>query len=66
MSPDATCLVSDRDYRLHWQGVPEPSIPLRWNGVEQRDGKERRTRSRDRRWPSALGRRYRMADRRKR
>jgi len=60
------CLVSAEDFRIHWQGIVDPSVPpLKWNGVEQRDGKERRHIARDRRYESSMGRRYRMADRRK-
>lgn len=60
------CLVTARDFRLHFLAADDRSVPaVVRNGVERRGGAERRLRAHDRRWDHVRGRRMRLSDRRK-
>ena len=63
----SVCLVSVSDYKVHWKGGSAKSQQQpSWEGVERRSGlRDRRAPGHDRRWDGTVGRRRRLADRRK-
>lgn len=64
----SACHVTAADYRRYFGGAGEAQTarPV-WDGVERRVGApDRRQPGHDRRWENAVGRRTRLADRRRR
>ena len=60
------CLVTDADYRLHWQAEPPPPVslpPPLARGERRANHSDRRMHNR--RDDRSIGRRYRLTDRRK-
>ena len=61
------CYVTAEDYNRFWAGIPPADVPVAvpYDGPERRTNNSRRA-WHDRRWNAAVGRRFRLVDRRRR